>query len=231
MILSGLGWPEVLVKLIIAVILGGGVGWERETLDRPAGFRTHVLVCVGSAVYMMVSESMAIGMAGTMPEYVRADPGRIAAQVASGMGFLGAGTILRHGSVVRGLTTAASLWTVAGIGLCIGHGGDTLVVAVLAALVVLLTLTLLGRVEKGLVSKRQYRLALIRAPQVRRFLPQVKRALDSVGARIQSVEVGPGAEEGVQDMRLVVRLPPGISTEQLTLDLMAIEGIGSIQWE
>ena len=223
MFLSGLSVPAVLAKLVIAVVLGGAVGWERETLDRPAGFRTHVLVCVGSAVYMLVSESMST--------YGRADPGRIAAQVASGMGFLGAGTILRHGSIVRGLTTAASLWTVAGIGLCVGRGGETLVVALLAALVVLLTLTLLGRVERGLVSKRQYRLALIRAPQVRRFLPQVKAVLDAVGARIQSVEVAPSAEEGFQELRLVMRLPPGVTTEQVTLDLMAIEGLSALQWE
>jgi len=224
MILTGLSVPAVLAKLVIAVILGGAVGWERETLDRPAGFRTHVLVCVGSAVYMMVSEAMSAS-------YPHADPGRIAAQVASGMGFLGAGTILRHGSVVRGLTTAASLWTVAAIGLCIGHGGDTLMVAVLAAVIVLLTLTLLGRVEKGIVSKRQYRLALIRAPQVRRFLPQIKEVFDAVGARIQSVEVVPAVEEGLQDMRIVVRLPPGVTTERVTLDLMSIEGFSAIQWE
>ncbi|HUT74322.1 MAG TPA: MgtC/SapB family protein [Armatimonadota bacterium] len=224
MFLSGLSTPEVLAKLLIAVVLGGAVGWERETLDRPAGFRTHVLVCVGSAVYMMVSESM-------VATYAHADPGRIAAQVASGMGFLGAGTILRHGNIVRGLTTAASLWTVAAIGLCIAHGGQTLVVAVLASVMVLLTLTLLGRVEKGIVSKRQYRLALIRAPQVRRFLPQVKAVLDSLGARIQSVEVVPNLEQGQEDMSLVVRLPPGVTTEMITLDLMSVEGLSAIQWE
>lgn len=211
----------VLLKLVIAVILGGAVGWERETLDRPAGFRTHVLVCVGSAVYMLVSESFT----------GQGDPGRIAAQVASGMGFLGAGTILRHGSVVRGLTTAASLWTVAAIGLCIGRGGRVLIVAVLAAIVVLLTLTVLGRVEKIRVAKRQYRLAMIRATQVRRYLGQIKGIFDSVSARIQSVEVAPSGEEGQQDMRIIVRLPPGVTTDQLTLELMGIEGLSAIQWE
>jgi len=218
--LAGIGY--VLLKLVIAVILGGAVGWERETLDRPAGFRTHVLVCVGSAVYMIISESF------TGP---KADPGRIASQVASGMGFLGAGTILRHGSVVRGLTTAASLWTVAAIGLCIGRGDMYLAVAALASIVVLLTLTLLGRVERILVSKRQYRLALIRGPQVRRFLPQIKGILDEVAARIQSVEVVPSVEEGLQDLRVTVRLPPGVTTEQLTLKLMSIDGLLAIQWE
>src|SRR5512136_1301905 len=101
---------DVFVKLIIAVILGGIVGWQREARDRPAGLRTHVLVCIGSAIYTLTSIGFGKG----------ADPSRVAAQVATGMGFLGAGTIIRHGSEVRGLTTAASLWTVAAIGICVG---------------------------------------------------------------------------------------------------------------
>jgi len=218
--IAGIGW--VLVKLIIAVILGGAVGWERETLDRPAGFRTHVLACVGSAVYMIVSESFS---------GPRADPSRIASQVASGMGFLGAGTILRHGSIVRGLTTAASLWTVAAIGLCIGRGDMYLVVAALAAVVVLLTLTVLGRVEKVVVAKRQYRLALIRAPHVRHFLPAIKGVFDAAAARIQSVEVVPSIGQDTEEMRVIVRLPPGVSAEDLTLELMALEGLTAVQWE
>ncbi len=106
----------ILVKLVFAVLLGGVVGWQREAHDRPAGLRTHVLVCVGSAVYTLAS--MSFGAAS--------DPARVAAQVATGMGFLGAGTIIRHRNVVRGLTTAASLWTVGAIGLCAGLGGNRL---------------------------------------------------------------------------------------------------------
>ena len=113
----------VLLKLIAAVICGGIVGWQREARDRPAGLRTHVLVCLGATVYTLASLSF------TGPT---ADPGRVAAQVATGMGFLGAGTIIRHGNVVRGLTTAASLWAVAAIGLCVGIGGQAMWVAGMA---------------------------------------------------------------------------------------------------
>jgi len=129
---------DVLIKLLAAVVMGGIVGWQRETRERPAGLRTHVLVCVGACVYTLASVSFLAG----------SDPSRVAAQVATGMGFLGAGTIIRHGNVVRGLTTAASLWAVAAVGICIGIGGPAYWVAVLATLVVLLSLTVLQRIEK-----------------------------------------------------------------------------------
>jgi uncharacterized membrane protein YhiD involved in acid resistance len=127
---------SVLVKLVLAVICGGIVGWQREAHDRPAGLRTHVLVCLGAAVYTLASMSFS---------GPNADPGRVAAQVATGMGFLGAGTIIRHGNVVRGLTTAASLWAVAAIGLCVAIGGQVWWVAAISTVIVLLTLTVLRR--------------------------------------------------------------------------------------
>ncbi len=108
---------EMVIRLIIGAILGGVVGYERERADKPAGLRTHILVCLASTLIMLLS----IHVSALYPEE-RFDPGRIAAQVISGMGFLGAGTIIRQGNIVRGLTTAASLWFVAGLGLAIGAG-------------------------------------------------------------------------------------------------------------
>lgn len=139
-------WWEIILKLVVATVCGGIIGYQRETFERPAGFRTHILVCVGSAIYMLVS----VTVAGNS-----FDPSRIAAQVASGMGFLGAGTIIKQGSFVRGLTTAASLWTIAGIGLAIGFGGTLLGVALLGTMVVFLSLTVLRRFEDRLETKRQ----------------------------------------------------------------------------
>ncbi len=112
---------ELFARLVLATVLGGAIGLERGTLNRPAGLRTHILVCVGSTLAMLVSMYGLLDMRGGVltPSY---DGGRIAAQVISGIGFFGAGTILREGSSVRGLTTAASLWTVAGIGLAVGSG-------------------------------------------------------------------------------------------------------------
>ena len=107
------GNVEIIIRLILASILGGLIGLDRESTNRPAGFRTHILVAIGSALIMMVSVDNA--------KY-GADPSRIAAQVISGIGFLGAGTILRTGTNIEGLTTAASLWVCAGIGLAVGNG-------------------------------------------------------------------------------------------------------------
>lgn len=121
----------IAVRLVLAAVLGGIIGWERERRNKQAGFRTHLLVAVGSALIMLTS---GYGFAGLMNELngqlgpssgilVRFDPTRIAAQVVSGIGFLGAGAILRHSNVmVSGLTTAATLWVVAAIGLSVGSG-------------------------------------------------------------------------------------------------------------
>lgn len=116
----------MVVRLVVAAILGGIVGIERGSGDRPAGFRTHILVCVGSALFMLVSlygfddAPQPVGVIEDIGQ--RRDSARIAAQVVSGIGFLGAGTILHEGLTIRGLTTAASLWMVSAIGLAAGSG-------------------------------------------------------------------------------------------------------------
>src|SRR5579883_2140530 len=108
---------QVLFRLVIATILGGLVGLERERLDRAAGLRTHALVALGAALLMLVS---AFGFSDVLhTPQVTLDPSRVAAQVVSGIGFLGAGTIILRREIVRGLTTAASVWSVAAIGLAV----------------------------------------------------------------------------------------------------------------
>ncbi|MEK6350688.1 MAG: MgtC/SapB family protein, partial [Burkholderia sp.] len=126
---------ELVMRLVLAAALGSVIGFERERLSWAAGLRTHMLVCVGSALIMIVS---AFGFADVLgkPQIVL-DPSRIAAQVVSGIGFLGAGSILMRGEIVRGLTTAASLWSVAAVGLAVGGG---LYVAAIAATVIVLVI-------------------------------------------------------------------------------------------
>src|SRR5947208_14534242 len=109
-----LGWPHILLRLMVAAVLGGAIGFERELRERGAGLRTHLVVCVGSALFTLVSAYAFVGP--------RVDPTRIAAQIVSGIGFLGAGAIIRQGFSVRGLTTAATLWLVAAIGMACGAG-------------------------------------------------------------------------------------------------------------
>jgi putative Mg2+ transporter-C (MgtC) family protein len=111
---------ELIVRLVAAAALGSIIGAERERLLWAAGLRTHMLVCVGSCLFMIVSSFGFADILGA--DNVILDPSRVAAQVVSGIGFLGAGSILLRGEIVRGLTTAASLWTVAAIGLAVGGG-------------------------------------------------------------------------------------------------------------
>ena len=108
----------IVFRLILAAVLSGIVGFEREFHGRSAGFRTHILLCVGSTLIMITSVHIFDVYYGRTP----VDPARLAAGVVTGIGFLGAGTIIRSGESVRGLTTAASLWTVSGIGLAVGCG-------------------------------------------------------------------------------------------------------------
>lgn len=129
---------ETIIKIIFAVIVGGLIGLERESTNHPAGLRTHILVCVASTVVMDMNLQIA-------DLYLNSDPVRLGAQVISGMGFLGAGTIIKEGNNVRGLTTAAGLWSVACLGLVIGAG--FYLMAIFAALVMLVTLKTFGQLE------------------------------------------------------------------------------------
>lgn len=133
---------ELVLRLILAAIIGGFIGIEREVSNRPAGLRTHILVTVGSALITLVSKD---GFGGL------GDPARVAAQIVTGIGFLGAGTIIKTGSSIKGLTTAASLWISAGIGIAIGSG--YYLGALVTAGIVLLTLVNIGSFEKRLIRR------------------------------------------------------------------------------
>jgi putative Mg2+ transporter-C (MgtC) family protein len=148
-----LGNLELIGRLVMAAALGSVIGFERERLSWAAGLRTHMLVCVGSALFMIVS---AFGFADVLQqEHVVLDPSRMAAQVVSGIGFLGAGSILLRGEIVRGLTTAASLWSVAAIGLAVGGGMYTASIA--ATIIILIILAGIKPLERRFISSRQRR--------------------------------------------------------------------------
>jgi len=131
--------PAFLLRCAVAAICGGLIGIERELRGKPAGFRTNILICLGSSIYMSV---------GLLVPGGSVDPTRIAAQVVTGIGFLGAGCIIREGNNVRGLTSAATIWVVAAIGIVVGAGYPVL--ATVAAIMVVATLAALRGVEKRL---------------------------------------------------------------------------------
>lgn len=153
---------EVIIRLFLAIAIGGLIGYEREYQNRPAGFRTHILVCVGAAVISMIQlydVDQTVKMILAHPELgsaLKADIGRIGAQVVSGIGFLGAGTIIHQKGSVKGLTTAASLWVVACIGLAVGLGYYTL--SILATITVAVVLVSLKKFE----CKFLYKLNLVK---------------------------------------------------------------------
>ena len=141
---------DMVIKLGLVTLLSGLIGLDRELKHKPAGAKTHILVGLGSTVFMLVSVYIYMQYKGT----TQVDPGRIAAQVVTGIGFLGAGTIIQSGNVVHGLTTAASLWAVAGIGLAVGAGMYELSVMVTAAiLIVFLIINRITSVVEKQVSK------------------------------------------------------------------------------
>ncbi|MBT3820958.1 MAG: MgtC/SapB family protein, partial [Nitrospinaceae bacterium] len=140
------------LRLIEAAVLGGLIGLERERNNQPAGLRTHIILCLGSALIMEVSMRIGDGSPTS-------DPGRIAAQVVSGIGFLGAGAIMRMGASVRGLTTAASIWTTAGIGLAVGAGFH--VEAVAAVVIMLISLGVLKKVGRRISARRSFKVVEI----------------------------------------------------------------------
>ena len=144
---------ELVARLCLAALLGGAIGFERERLSWAAGLRTHMLVCVSSCLIMIVS---AYGFNDVLArDHVSLDPSRVAAQVVSGIGFLGAGSILLRGDVVRGLTTAASLWSVAAVGLAVG--GGLYVAAAAATAILLFILAAMKPLEQRYFSSRQRR--------------------------------------------------------------------------
>lgn len=167
-------------KLALAVLLSGIIGFEREHSHRPAGFRTHILVAVGSALIMMTSVYVAEKYKGQM----NVDITRMSGQVVSGIGFLGAGTILREGFSVKGLTTAASLWAVSCIGIAIGAG--FVAGAVVATFVIYMTLNSLKKVVvRGKAGKALY----VEVKDLAEQVPKISKLIKRTGTVVHSMEI------------------------------------------
>jgi putative Mg2+ transporter-C (MgtC) family protein len=206
-----------LTRFGLAVVLGGLVGLERKARGRQAGLRTFILVCLGSTLMMMVSLAAA-GFAGT-----NGDPGRIAAQVVTGIGFLGAGAILREGATVRGLTTAAGLWVVAGIGLAIGIG--MFAEAAVVTVIVLITLVMLSRLEDAVLPGRDQLPVTLTIRDRPGAIGEVASLLGSRGVDIRDVQVRPTSEACELLLELRVRLPARLDLLELSGALSALPAV------
>jgi putative Mg2+ transporter-C (MgtC) family protein len=210
---------EVLLRLAIAVALCGAIGLERESRDQVAGLRTHILVGVGAALFTLVS-AYGFSEFGTAR-----DPTRIAAQIVSGIGFLGAGAILRQGFNVRGLTTAATLWVVAAIGMACGAG--YYFGAAVTAAAVLVALILFRRLRPVLMSRLRTDFVLVDLGLVPDGpIGKVFGELGRRGATVTGMDTE--IEEVVERIRLQVRVPPEVDVEEALSAIAQLDGVRSV---
>mgnify|MGYP001018320934 CR=1 FL=1 len=206
-----IGNYEIVFRLLLSGVLGGLIGIEREANNRPAGFRTHVLVAIGSALVMLISMYGFLGL-GTNGE--GGEPARLASQVVSGIGFLGAGTILKQGNSITGLTTAASLWVVGCIGLAIGNGyylGGIITAGIV--LFTLCTLIVIAKERVGLIG------------EIGTFLGEHNILLKSIN--IYTIE----DKTGDIQISLYIKGPHDLLMNTIVLEIVNISGVKTASWE
>lgn len=213
---------EIIFKLTLAGVLGGLIGLERESLSRPAGLRTYTLVCIGSALAMIVS----IDMYAQYYQTVNADPGRIAAQVISGIGFLGAGTIMREGASVQGLTTAAGLWVVACIGLAVGSG--LYIPAIATTVLILFVLIYFIKFEARFTGSREFKGLVLLVEDRPGQVGAIGSILGDLCVLIKNIQLTP-ADDDYLEIELLLQIPGGISVDQVIEELSALRGLRNIE--
>ena len=221
-----IGEMEIVKRLLLSAILGGLIGIEREVNNRPAGLRTHILVTLGSTLVMLVSIDGLSRVSGVSSS----DPYRLAAQVVSGIGFLGAGTIMRTGNSINGLTTAASLWVSAGIGLAIGTG--YYLGGIVTATIVLITLMSLGVIERGFL-RRKYNTFEVIGINRTGLVGDVGTLFGKNHISIKDISVVSSSEEfnGLMEVHYIVKLPNKFKLDIFTNEIYGIKGIQSVVFE
>ncbi|MBI2874718.1 MAG: MgtC/SapB family protein [Firmicutes bacterium] len=218
----------VFARLLLAAVLGGLIGLERESHNRPAGLRTNILVCVGSAVITLVS----IEGFGEMDGVV--DPSRVAANIVTGIGFLGAGTIMRYGGSVQGLTTAAAIWVVAGIGMAVGTGYYWGALA--STFIVIVSLLVLPRLESRFIQRRKLKELSVEILDRPGQLGRITTLLGDFSVSIMDVKMGdvdlidPYQMEGLV-IQFLLRAPNSLALAEMLQALMDIDGVLAVRWQ
>lgn len=214
---------DIALRLIASAILGGIVGFEREKHNQPAGFRTHLILCLGSSLITLVS----IYMSEAFGNSKNSDPTRIAAQVVTGVGFLGAGAILRFGASIKGLTTAASLWTIAGIGMGIGAG--FYYGSILATLIIILALAILGKLEKLLIGSKGDKNLFISSKEAPGILGKIEDILEKHQIEISNIRITKNPYEHSVEMNAIIQTPKGSNLSLLSKDISQIDEISDVE--
>ena len=214
---------DMILRICMGFLAGAIIGFERSHRRQVAGLRTHILISTGATLLMLLS----IYLPQQFSASRTGDPGRIAAQVVSGIGFLGAGAIIRLGNNVRGLTTAASLWFVAAVGLAIG-GGMFLLAAVAEALG-LITLLLLNIIEKKIFPTARYKMIEI---SYKDMVPNTKDTMEIIkesGIQVQSRDINQGSKDRGTKLKLLVRIPDSVDIAAIARSIKALGNIGKVE--
>ena len=215
----------IVFRLVLSAILSGIVGFEREFHGRAAGFRTHILLCVGSTLIMLTS----IHIFDVYSARVPIDPARLAAGVVTGIGFMGAGTIMRYKASVRGLTTATSLWVVAGIGLAVGSG--LYFGAIITTLIAVIALMFFSRLEHVMIRKNWYKTIVIETKDGLEQLKKIREALSEYGSAINDLEADRSKDGTHMILKFGLKLTTNLHNAQLIETIARLEGVKSVKWE
>ncbi|HVE42537.1 MAG TPA: MgtC/SapB family protein [Planctomycetota bacterium] len=211
---------QITGRLCLAGLLGGLVGLEREVHSQPAGLRTHMIVALGSCLIMLVSIQMGALNPG------RGDPARIAAQVVAGVGFLGAGAIMRSGLSVRGLTTAACLWTVAAIGLSVGCG--YWLAALVTTGLTLLALTVFQKVERRFSKGKSFRRFIVQAKDSATLVAQLETILRQQNIGIQELDLQRDLVEKKLQVSITAICPEQVDMDKLSRAFSALPEVEKV---
>ncbi|MCQ2375611.1 MAG: MgtC/SapB family protein [Salinivirgaceae bacterium] len=216
---------SALIRLIISLLLGGAIGFERQLRHRDAGLRTFTLICIGSTCAMLIS----IWIPQLYPDFLNGDPGRIAAQVLTGVGFLGAGAILRGRGSVQGLTTAACIWIVSVIGLAVGAGffGG----AVIATLLTLFVLVCGEYLERFSSIGGANRILVVHCSTALPNVDELKNVLESAGVRSSSHTYQCDFEKNQSVVTIKVSVHSRVSQQELRKKMSELEYVSSINME
>jgi putative Mg2+ transporter-C (MgtC) family protein len=220
---------DVFLRLVVTIALGGAIGFERELHEQPAGLRTHILVALASATFMLVSEYFVFFQHYTKDGLISVDVSRIAAQIVSGIGFLGGGVILRSGMRIKGLTTAASLWLVAAVGMTSGAG--MYLMATEVTLLALFALTVLRKlVEEPRKRVIQFR---VRLNMEGEFLSRaaLTQHLREMGAILVKVDYSRNISDNRSRLDAEIRLPSEALEESLVKRLEGLPGMRRVRVE
>jgi putative Mg2+ transporter-C (MgtC) family protein len=220
-----ISWETALARFLISFFMGTLVGIERETHNQPAGLRTHILISVGSTMVMLIS----IFIPQTFTEFQNGDPGRIAAQVVSGIGFLGAGAILKFGANVKGLTTAASIWAMAAVGLAVGAGMYS--VSLIGVAVVLFALTAMDLFEKRIFKERTLRRIELMVKKKQSDIGLFKDILNRMDVQITSTGFERNVNEATDKITYLVAVTRKLDVQALAGELEQIPGTVSVSVE